>query len=360
MATPSPAVEIEVDGFDVRVSNPEKVYFTGLAEGSGRKIDLVNYYVAVGEGALRGIRERPTYLKRHVDGAEGEAIYQKRIPEKRPEWIESVRVSFPSGRHADALCPTHVADLAWAANLGNMDFHPWPARRADVDHPDELRIDLDPQPGVEFERVRRVATEVHAYLEEIGIVGFPKSSGKRGIHIYVRIEPTWDFHRVRRAALALAREIERRMPDDVTSKWWKEERGEKVFIDYNQNARDRTIASAYSVRADRKGPVSAPLRWDEIADFEMYDFTIATMPARFAELGDLHRSIDDVHHSLDTLLELADRDEKEGLGDAPWPPNYAKQPGEPKRVQPSKSRPDTVGMVVPQGDDSGHVVPAEE
>ncbi|MCA1824124.1 MAG: non-homologous end-joining DNA ligase [Mycobacteriales bacterium] len=334
---PSPFVEIDVDDFTVKVTNPDKVYFSACG---ATKLDLVNYYVAVGAGALRAVRERPTYLKRHPEGAESDPIYQKRIPEHRPPWIETARVSFPSGRHADALCPTHVADLAWCANLGTLDFHPWPARRADVDHPDELRIDLDPQPGRVFADVRRVAAGVHELLDEIGYVGFPKTSGSRGLHIYVRIEPRWGFIEMRRAALALAREVERRMPDDVTSAWWKEQRGEKVFIDFNQNARDRTIASAYSVRANPQAKVSTPLRWDEVADAEPPDLTLRTVPARFAELGDVHAAIDDVHHSLEPLLELAARDEAGGLGDAPWPPNFPKMPGEPKRVQPSKARPE--------------------
>ena len=331
----SPAVEIEVAGQAVRVSNPDKVFFSTRGE---TKMDLVQYYLAVGEGVLRGLYERPTVLKRHPDGAEGEAIYQKQVPEKRPEWIQTAHITFPSGRSADELCPTDLAHIAWAANLGTLDFHPWPVRRADVDHPDELRIDLDPQPGTDFAMVRRVAAEVHGLLDELGYIGFPKTSGSRGLHVYVRVEPHWSFLEVRRSALAFAREVERRMPAEVTTAWWKEQRGARIFIDFNQNARDRTIASAYSVRANPEAKVSTPITWGEVADVEPADCTIATVPARFAELGDVHRAIDDVHHSLEPLLELAARDEHEGIGDAPWPPNFPKMPGEPKRVQPSRAK----------------------
>src|SRR3954447_22205427 len=270
---PSPFVELEVGPHTVKVTNPEKVYFRELGPTAGRKIDLVNYYLAVDDGIVRALRERPTYLKRHIDGAESDPIYQKRIPDHRPPWIETARVTFPSGRHADALCVTKVADVAWCANFGTLDFHPWPSRRGDTEHPDELRIDLDPQPGTDFADACTVAGEVHALLDELGWRGWPKTSGSRGIHIYVRIEPQWGFTTVRRAALAFAREIERRMPDRVTTAWWKEQRGETVFLDYNQNARDRTIASAYSVRAKPWGPVSAPMTWEEIAVCEPRDFT---------------------------------------------------------------------------------------
>jgi len=301
----------------------------------------VRYYIAVGEGALRGVYERPTMLKRYPDGAEGEFFYQKRVPEKgRPEWLETVTVHFPSGRSAEELCPVDVAHLVWAVNLGCLDLNPWPVRRHDVDHPDELRVDLDPQPGVPWSAVREVAVAVHAVLTEHGMVGFPKTSGSRGFHVNVRIEPQWDFLEVRRAALALAREVERRMPQVATSAWWKEERGERVFIDYNQNARDRTVASVYSVRATPDARVSCPVTWDEVPDVEAEDFTIATVPARYASLGDVGAGIDDIEHSLEPLLELARRDEAGGLGDAPWPPHFPKQKGEPRRVQPSKARPD--------------------
>lgn len=329
-------IEIEVSGRPIRVTNPSKVFFSTRGE---TKLDLVQYYIAVGQGALLGVFERPTVLKRYPHGAEGDFFFQKRAPEKRPPWIETVQVSFPSGRTADELCPTHVSDLAWAANLGCLDLNPWAVRRSDLDHPDELRVDLDPQPGVEFEVVRQVALVTREVLAENGgLVGFPKTSGSRGMHINIRIEAEWEFSQVRRAAVALAREIERRLPDIATSKWWKEERGERVFIDYNQNARDRTVASAYSVRANPEGRVSCPVTWDEVPDVEPNDLTIATVPARFAKLGDVGAGIEDRTYRLDGLLELADRDEKEGLGDAPWPPSFAKQKGEPKRVQPSRAR----------------------
>lgn len=329
-------IEIEVSGRPIRVTNPSKVFFSTRGE---TKLDLVQYYIAVGQGALLGVFERPTVLKRYPHGAEGDFFFQKRAPEKRPPWIETVQVSFPSGRTADELCPTHVSDLAWAANLGCLDLNPWAVRRSDLDHPDELRVDLDPQPGVEFEVVRQVALVTREVLAENGgLVGFPKTSGSRGMHINIRIEAEWEFSQVRRAAVALAREIERRLPDIATSKWWKEERGERVFIDYNQNARDRTVASAYSVRANPEGRVSCPVTWDEVPDVEPNDLTIATVPARFAKLGDIGASIEEKTYRLDGLLELADRDEKEGMGDAPWPPSFAKQKGEPKRVQPSRAR----------------------
>ena len=319
------------------MTNPDKVFFAARGE---TKLDLVRYYLAVGEGIVRALYERPTQLKRHPDGAEGEAIYQKRVPKHHPEWIETARVTFPSGRHADELCVTELAQVAWAANLGTIDFHPWPSRRRDTEHPDELRIDVDPQPGTTFADGKRVAAVVGETLEEIGYVGWPKTSGNRGIHIYCRIEPNWGFRVVRRAALAFAREIERRLPNDVTTAWWKEERGENVFIDYNQNARDRTIASAYSVRARPDGTVSAPVTWDELSDVETEDFTMATMPGRFERLGDVHGGIDDAVCDLRVLLEWVERDEKAGIGEAPLPPHFPKEPDEPKRVQPSRARPD--------------------
>jgi DNA ligase D len=333
MATP--AVEVEVDGIPVRVSNPDKVFFPARGE---TKLDLVHYYLAVGEGALRGVYERPTVLKRFPDGALGEPFFQKRVPEKRPEWLETVTVSFPSGRSADELCPVNVAHLVWAVNLGCLDLNPWPVRRGDVDHPDELRVDLDPQPGLPFESVRRVAGVVHDVLDAHALVGFPKTSGSRGIHVNIRIEPRWDFTEVRRAALALARAVEREVPDLATSKWWKEERGDRVFIDYNQNARDRTVASAYSVRNNAEGRVSCPLEWHEVADVEPADFTLATVPARYASLGDPGAGIDDAVGSLEPLLELAARDEHDGLNDEPWPPHFPKAKGEPRRVAPSRAK----------------------
>jgi DNA ligase D len=331
----SPAIELEVGERLVRVSNPDKVLFPARGE---TKLDLVEYYLAVGEGIVRALYERPTQLRRFPDGVEGEAIYQKRVPEKRPDWIEVARVTFPSGRHADELCVTEVAQVAWAANLAVVDFHPWPSRRRDTERPDELRIDVDPQPGTSFADGKRVAALVREVLDELGYTGWPKTSGNRGIHIACRIEPNWDFPVVRRAALAFAREVERRLPDLVTTAWWKEERGEKVFIDYNQNARDRTIASAYSVRGRPDATVSAPVTWDELPDVESEDFTLATMPARFAQLGDLQAGIDESVCDLGKLLEWVEREEAEGVGEAPYPPNFPKMPGEPPRVQPSRAR----------------------
>jgi DNA ligase D len=334
---PSPFVELDVEGRVVRVSNPDKVYFRARRE---TKLQLVQYYLSVGDGIVRALRDRPTYLKRHPDGAEAEPIYQKRVPEHRPDWVDTTRVTFPSGRHADALCVTEVAQVAWAANLGTLDFHPWPARRPDVDHPDELRIDIDPQPGTGFKRAKQVAAIVQEVLAEIGYVGWPKTSGNRGIHIACRIESLWDFPVVRRAALAFAREVERRAPRLVTTAWWKEERGRRVFIDYNQNARDRTIASAYSVRARRDATVSAPVTWEELPAVTTEDFTLATMPARFDELGDVQAGIDASLCDLRVLLEWVERDEASGIGEAPYPPHFPKMPGEPRRVQPSKKRAD--------------------
>jgi DNA ligase D len=331
----SPFVELDVGERTVRVSNPEKVLFTTRRE---TKLDLARYYISVADGIVRALYERPTYLKRHPDGATTEPIYQKRVPEKRPEWIETARVTFPSGRHADALCVTEVAQVVWAANLATLDFHPWPARRADLDHADELRIDIDPQKGRSFRDAKQVAGLVHEVLEEIGFVGWPKTSGNRGIHVACRIEPLWTFPEVRRAALAFAREVERRAPKLVTTAWWKEERGRRVFIDYNQNARDRTIASAYSVRARRDATVSAPVTWDELPEVETKDFTLASMPKRFKKLGDAQAGIDDSLCDLRVLFEWVERDEAEGIGEAPYPPHFPKQPGEPKRVQPSRAQ----------------------
>jgi DNA ligase D len=344
----SPFVEVRVGDRVVKVTNPDKVYFPARGH---TKLDLVNYYLAVSDGILRALFERPTTLERWPGGVfegarlstradnRGDAFYQKRIPKNAPDWIETARIAFPSGRYAEELCPTEPAAVIWAVNLGTVTFHPWPVRRSDVDHPDELRIDIDPQPGTDFAEAKKVASEaVRQILDELGYVGFPKTSGNRGVHVYVRVEPRWTFTEVRRSALAFAREVERRMPGLVTTNWWKEERGERVFIDFNQNARDRTIASAYSVRPKPHAPVSAPVMWKELPDVEPEDFTIATMPARFAELGDLHAAIDDRAFSLEPLLEWAERDERDrGLGDMPYPPNYPKMAGEPKRVQPSKA-----------------------
>jgi DNA ligase D-like protein (predicted polymerase) len=331
----SPFIEIEVGERLVKVTNPDKVLFpaAGLT-----KRDHVNYYISVGEGIVRALRERPTQLRRFPDGIEGEQVYQKRVPEKRPDWIEAARVTFPSGRHADELCVTELAQVIWAANLAVIDFHPWPSRRADTEHPDELRIDIDPQPGTDFPDAKAVAAIVRETLAEIGYAGWPKTSGNRGIHVACRIEPQWEFPIVRRAALAFAREIERRAPELVTTAWWKEERGEKVFIDYNQNARDRTIASAYSVRARPDAAVSAPVTWDELPDVETEDFTMISMPPRFAKLGDVQAAIDDTVCDLRVLLEWVERDEAAGVGEAPYPPNFPKMPGEPARVQPSRAK----------------------
>jgi DNA ligase D len=332
---PSPFVELEVGERVVKVTNPDKVLFPARRE---TKLDLVRYYLAVGDGIVRALRERPTQLRRFPDGVEGEQIYQKRVPQKRPDWIEVARVTFPSGRHADELCVTELAQVAWAANLAVVDFHPWPSRRADVDRPDELRIDIDPQPGTGLQEAKQVAAIAQDVLAELGWTGWPKTSGNRGFHVACRIEPRWEFPVVRRCALAFAREVERRAPGLVTTAWWKEERGERVFIDYNQNARDRTIASAYSVRGRADATVSAPLTWAELQDVETEDFTLATMPARFAELGDVQAGIDDSVCDLGALLEWVEREEAAGEGEAPYPPNFPKMPGEPKRVQPSRAR----------------------
>ncbi len=333
---PSPFVELEVGDRIVKVTNPDKVFFRARGE---TKLDLVKYYLSVGDGIVRALYERPTQLKRHPDGAEGEAIYQKRVPEKRPDWIETARVTFPSGRHADELCVTELAHVAWAANLGTLDFHPWPSRRPDVEHPDELRIDIDPQPGTGFKQAKKVAELVREVLDELGFVAWPKTSGNRGVHVACRIESNWEFPEVRRCALAFARQVERRAPKLVTTAWWKEERGKRVFIDYNQNARDRTIASAYSVRARPDATVSAPVTWDELQEVETEDFTMATMPGRFASLGDVQAGIDDSLCDLRLLQGWVQRDESKGLGEAPYPPNFPKMPGEPPRVQPSRARP---------------------
>ncbi len=333
---PKATAEVEADGRVVTITNADKVFFSARGE---TKLDLALYYLAVGPGALRGVFERPTVLKRYPDGAEGEFFYQKRVPAKgRPDWLETVTVSFPSGRSAEELCPTDVAHLVWAVNLGCLDLNPWPVRRHDVDHPDELRIDLDPQPGVPFATVRQVAVEAHAVLGEHGLVGFPKTSGSRGMHVNVRLDGGYSVVAVRRAALALARQIERRRSREATSAWWKEQRGQRVFVDYNQNARDRTVASAYSVRANPEALVSCPLTWEEVPDVEPGDLTMATVPARYQAVGDPAAAIDDHAGSLESLLELAARDERGGLGDAPWPPHFPKQDSEPKRVQPSRAR----------------------
>ena len=323
-----------IDGYDVTISNPGKVLFP---KPKYTKLDLVNYYLAVAEGALRGAGGRPNMLVRFPNGIGEPSFYQKRAPESRPPWIEVVTLRFPSGRTADEVVPRTVASLAWLANLACLELHPHPVRAEDLDHPDELRVDLDPVPGIKWPQVRQVAQVARAVLTDMGLVGWPKTSGSRGMHIYVRLERRWGFDEVRRAALALAREVERRAPAIATSKWWKEER-QGVFVDYNQNAKDRTVASAYSVRPVPDARVSAPLSWDEVDDADPEDFTLGTMPQRFAKIGDPHAGMDQSAGSLEGLLELSARQEKEGQGDAPWPPHYRKQPGEPPRVQPSKSR----------------------
>jgi bifunctional non-homologous end joining protein LigD len=325
---------IEVAGKQVTISNPDKVFFAGPGY---TKRDLVAYYMAVADGALRGAGGRPMALKRYVNGAEGEYFFQKRAPDSRPEWIRTVELAFPSGRTADEIVLDDAAGLAWVANLGCLDLNPHAIRADDLDHPDELRVDLDPGPGVAWDDIRRVALVVREALTDSGLVGWPKTSGSRGIHINVRIEPRWTFDQVRRAAVALARDVERRAPAIATSKWWKEER-HGVFIDYNQNAKDRTVASAYSVRPVPDARVSAPVTWDELPACELGDFTIATVPGRFAAVGDPGAGIDGAVGSLEGLLELSARHEKDGLGDAPWPPHYAKAAGEPPRVMPSRAR----------------------
>lgn len=325
---------LELAGREVRLSNPAKVYFP---KPGWTKLDLVEYYVAVADAALIHLRERPTVMKRFVNGINEDPIWQKRVPQRVPDWLETATVAFPSGRTAEELVANDVAHLAWAVNLGVIDFNPWPARRALLDAPDELRVDLDPGDGVGWDDVRRVALVVRDVLEEHGLRGYPKTSGSKGIHVMVRIEPEWDFLGVRRAALALAREVERRAPDLATSKWWKEER-HGVFVDYNQNARDRTVASCYSVRPTVDARVSCALEWDEVADVEPGDLRLDTVPERLKTVGDPAASIDEHAGTLDGLLELARRDEEEGIGDAPWPPHFPKQRGEPKRVQPSRDK----------------------
>jgi DNA ligase D-like protein (predicted polymerase) len=326
---------LSLDGHEVRVTHPSKLYFSKQVRVT--KLDLVRYYLSVAPGALQGIRDRPIVLKRFVNGAEAEPFYQKRAPSDRPEWMRTVTLSFPSGRTAEEMVVDDTAGLAWIVNLGCIELHPHPVRTSDLEHPDELRIDLDPIPGVGWDDVRRVAMEVKALLEEVGLVGWPKTSGSRGMHINVRIEPRWTFTEVRRAAIALSRAVERRVPHLASSKWWKEER-HGVFLDYNQNAKDRTTAAAYSVRPLPDARVSTPLAWDEVMECNPEDFTIFTVPERFASKGDPHAGMDDTSGSLDALLEMAARDEAAGLGDAPWPPHFRKMEGEGKRVAPSRAK----------------------
>ncbi|MBU7599828.1 non-homologous end-joining DNA ligase [Streptomyces sp. P38-E01] len=330
------SVELRAGERTVRLSHPDKVYFP--ARGF-TKLDLARYYLAVGDGITRALRDRPTTLQRFPDGVDGESFFQKRAPKNLPSWIDTARISFPSGRHADEICPAETAAVLWAANLGCLTFHPWPVRRERPDHPDELRIDLDPQPGTDFADARAAAGELRELLEELGLRGWPKTSGGRGLHVYVPIEPLWTFVDVRRAAIAIGRELERRAPDRITIAWWKEERGARIFVDYNQMARDRTIAAAYSVRPTPHATVSAPLRWEELADAEPADFDLATMPERYAREGDVHAGMDDAPGRLETVLELAERHRRDhGQEDMPYPPDHPKMRGEPKRVQPSRAR----------------------
>jgi bifunctional non-homologous end joining protein LigD len=344
---------IEVAGRTVTVSNPDKVYFPRTGH---TKMDLVRFYLGVAEGALTGVRGRPMVLKRFVHGADGEAFFQKRAPASRPDWLQTVVLSFPSGRTAEEIVVNDAAGLAWVANLGCIDLNPHPIRADDLDHPDELRVDLDPVPGVGWEQILRVALVARGVLTDFGLTGWPKTSGSRGMHIYSRIERRWTFTEVRQAAVALAREIERRAPQDATSRWWKEER-HGVFVDYNQNAKDRTVASAYSVRPTPDARVSTPLRWDEVPDCDPAAFTIDTVARRYAELGDLGAGIDDTAGSLDQLLALAAKDEAAGLPDAPWPPHFEKQEGEQPRVQPSKRRAAGAGRAAGPPASTGTAVP---
>jgi len=326
---------LTIDGREVRVTHPDKPYFSAQTKLS--KLDLVRYYQEVAAGAINGIRDRPIVLKRFVDGAEGQAFYQKRAPTNLPEWMRTTTLSFPSGRKAEEVVVDNAPGLAWIVNLGCIELHPHPVRSGDLDHPDELRVDLDPGPGVSWDDVRRVALEVKSLLEELGLRGWPKTSGSRGMHVNVRIQSRWTFMEVRRAALALSRAVERRVPTLATSKWWKEER-HGVFLDYNQNAKDRTTCSAYSVRPLPDARVSTPLDWREVDDCDPADFTVLTVPARFAAIGDPHREMDTSPGSLEELLELADKDEASGLGDAPWPPHFRKMEGEAPRVAPSRAK----------------------
>ncbi|MBV8845534.1 MAG: DNA polymerase domain-containing protein [Bryobacterales bacterium] len=330
-----PAELLSIQGRDVRITHPDKPYFSKQVRLS--KLDLVRYYLSVADGALAGIRDRPIVLKRFVDGAEGEAFYQKRAPTSRPEWLRTITLSFPSGRTAEEIVVDDAAGLAWVVNLGCIELHPHPVRSGDLDHPDELRVDLDPVPGVEWKNVQMVAVEVKAFLEEVGLRGWPKTSGSRGMHINVRIQPRWTFTEVRRAAVALSRAVERRVPALASSKWWKEER-HGVFLDYNQNAKDRTTCSAYSIRPLPDARVSMPLEWSDVPDCDPADFTVLTSPKLFAARGNPHAEMEKWHGSLEKLLDVAERDEAEGLSDAPWPPHFRKMEGESPRVAPSRAK----------------------
>lgn len=342
------SVEVEVGGRDVRITNPRRPYFP---EVGLNKLDVIEYYATVAPTMLRLILDRPTTLERWPggvvpearltlrDGTKGAAFYQKRVPPGAPEYVRTCRISFPSGRTADEVCPTESAVIVWAANLGTITFHPWPVRRRDTEHPDELRLDFDPQPGTGFAEAAHVALVAREILAELGWTGYPKTSGGRGVHVYVRIRPGWGFGDVRHAAIAIGRELERRLPGQATTAWWKEQRGRTVFVDYNQNARDRTVAAAWSVRARPGATVSTPLHWEELPDMEPGDLTVRTVPERLARLGDPWAGIDDVAHDLTPALEMYHRDQRDrGLGDMPYPPEYPKMPGEPTRVQPSRAR----------------------
>jgi DNA ligase D len=341
-------VQVEVAGRTMRLSSPDKVYYP--ARGFTKR-DVYEYYLAVEDGIMRALRDRPTTLERWPQGvfegaklatradSKGDAFYQKRVPKTAPDWLERAQIAFPSGRKADELCPADLAHVAWAAQQGTIVFHPWPVRKSHVDNPDELRIDLDPHTGTDFADAVRVAGELRGLLDELGATGWPKTSGGRGVHVYVRIAPRWTFVQARRAVIALGRELARRRPDLVTTSWWKEERGERVFLDYNQMARDRTIACAYSLRANQRATVSTPVTWDELTECEPDDFDLRTVPSRLAERGDAHAGIDDHLWDLTPLLEWAERDERDGEGDLPYPPDYPKMPGEPPRVQPSRINP---------------------
>jgi DNA ligase D len=342
------AEEVEVAGQTVRLTNPDKVYFPAR---EFTKRDVFHYYLSVEDGIVRALRDRPTTLERWPQGVfegaklstrqdpRGDAFYQKRMPKTAPGWLQRAEIAFPSGRTAEELCPADVAHVAWAAQQGTIVFHAWPVRKSDVDHPDELRIDLDPQPGTDFRDAAAAAADARAVLAELGVTGWPKTSGGRGIHVYLRILPRWTFVEVRRAAIAFGRELARRRPDLVTVNWWKEERGQRVFVDYNQMARDRTIACAYSLRANQRATVSTPVDWDELADCDPDDFDLRTVPERLAKRGDAHAGIDDNPWDISPLLEWAERDQRNGEGDLPYPPEYPKMPGEPPRVQPSKMNP---------------------
>jgi bifunctional non-homologous end joining protein LigD len=335
VAKESDSKVLSIGGQEVQITNPEKLYFSSQAKVT--KLELVQYYLSVAPGALAGIQDRPIVLKRFVNGAEAEAFYQKRAPEKRPAWLRTVTLSFPSGRTAEEIVVDDAAGLAWIVNLGCIELHPHPVRSSDLDHPDELRVDLDPIPGVSWDDVRRVALEVRGFLDGVGLRGWPKTSGSRGMHVNVRIEPRWTFTQVRRAAVALSRAVERRAPTLASSKWWREER-HGVFLDYNQNAKDRTTCSAYSVRPLPDARVSTPLDWKEVPDCDPAEFTIFTVPDRFAKIGNPHAEMDASPGSLEKLLELADKDEASGIADAPWPPHFRKMEGEDARVAPSRAK----------------------